>query len=90
MQDLVFTSMCDVCMCESVPTLHVYMQDLHACSALSVQMFHFVVLLTVIAFMTALTCSHMDTSSVTGSSFQPAKATEMSSNKIGPLPESAP
>lgn len=69
--------------------LHVYIEDLHACLALSVQMFHFVVLRAVIAFMTALTYSHMDTSLVTGSSFQTGKATVMSSNKTRLLPEFA-
>lgn len=69
--------------------LHVHTQDLHACSTLSVQMFYFVTLHSVIVFMTALTYSHMDTSVVTGSSFQTGKATEMPSNKTGLLPESA-
>lgn len=68
--------------------LHVCIQDLHACLALSAQMFHFVALRSVIAFMTALTCSHMDTPLVTGSSFLLVKATEMSSNETGLLPES--
>lgn len=68
--------------------LHVHSKDFHARSALSVQMFHLVVLRAVIGCATALTCSHMDTCFVTASSFQSAKATEMPSNKTGELPES--
>lgn len=45
----------------------VYVQDLHVRLSTSVQMFHFVVLLTIIAFMINLKCAHMDTTLVTGS-----------------------
>ncbi len=43
-----------------------YIQDLHVRLSMSVQMFHFAVLLTIIAFMIGLTCAHMDTTLVTG------------------------